>query len=153
MSEHPAATFENRGATHTLRVVMPVQIDDYHLAAIIITAIEGGINYWCPEASLIEPYAIEKDTNEVWNEFFARNIVLGGSARVIEDCGESDDPVEHILTADKLLDGFQKWLAFIGDKGHTPPCWTDGGDIDWDIDASDADNIIQFALFGELVYG
>lgn len=151
MSVYPAATFENRGAKH--RVLVSVDIDDYHLASIITTAIEGGINYWCPAARLHEPYAIERDAHEVWNEFFARNIVLGGSATFVEDCGEGDEPREHVLTAEKLLAGVGKWIDHLAQHNSRPAFWRDGEQYEWDIDASDADNILQFALFGELVYG
>ena len=117
--------------------ISPADIND-----IICAAIEGGITYWCSK------YVI---SNEEWPPGIKSDYAWEG-------IGHNDN---HELTfypndwkrvstgitmnRSRFLDGFQKWLR---DKESVWPINLDTGDID----AGDADNIIQYALFGELRY-
>ena len=110
---------------------------------IITTALEGGIGYW----SVAESY--------VWGDDIP-------TAAVISDA-ESDDPGFENLVVDRAL--VEKSLALMaaGSVKHLDdsmrarivsiaaehPKNLDAGDID----ADDADVIVQVGLFGEVTYG
>lgn len=105
---------------------------------IMVTALEGGINWWCCEAEVVE----DRRSGEWGHEQIAR-----GGALILHDA-ESDDKWE--LDLEKFLKGFQLWLENGGDqygavRDHEVDCCN--------IDAGCADEIIQYALFGEVMYG
>lgn len=115
-------------------ILLTVQdIDD-----IMVCALEGGVNYWCREAEVIE----EKRVADWGHEQIARGGVL-----MLHDA-EEDEIYE--LNLEKFLTGFKLWVA----QGMDTYGAVSGRDVDCGmIDAGDADSIIQLALFGEVVYG
>ena len=120
--------------TATQNIFLWVQdIDD-----IMACALEGGINYWADSADVIE----EKRVADWGHEQIARGGVL-----MIHDF---EDDAIHELTLEKFLTGFKLWFENGGDNcGAVSANEVDCGMID----AGDADCIIQYALFGEVVYG
>lgn len=120
----------------TFTVAIPV--DGQTLADIIITAVEGGIGYWCPDYELGE-IVTGREPGEVWNAYAARNLVEGGTMVFREQY--SDHSEEHTLTVAKLLTGLGRALA---DHRHFQ--------LD-NMDATDADVVIQYALLEEIRYG
>lgn len=113
-------------------VLKPEDIDD-----IMVTALEGGITYWCDEAEVVGGYL---------GKYASEQISRGGTLRLHD--AESSDVWD--LTRDKFIEGVKLWLedgacdtgALIGSKIDTGS-----------IDAECADAIIQFALFGEVTFG
>lgn len=105
---------------------------------IMVGALEGGITYWCREAEVVE----EKRCADWGHEQIARGGVL-----ILHDA-ESGDKRE--LTREKFLAGFRLWLENGGDKYGAV---SDGKVDTGEIDAECADSIVQYALFGEVVYG
>lgn len=105
--------------------VSPQDIDD-----IMCTALEGGITYWCGKASVVGKFLGN----------YANEQISRGGALVLHDA-ESSDTWE--LTRDKFLLGLRLYI-----EQTEPPCV----DVD-DIDSEAADIIIQYGLFGELVFG
>lgn len=105
--------------------VSPQDIDD-----IMCTALEGGITYWCGKASVVGKFLGN----------YANEQISRGGALVLHDA-ESSDTWE--LTRDKFLLGLRLYI-----EQTEPPCV----DVD-DIDSEVADIIIQYGLFGELVFG
>lgn len=111
---------------------------------IISTALEGGITYWCCEAY---PLAL-KHTNK-WPEGveWASQCLSRGYDIVLVDAEEDDEngiPVEYILTLDDMIRGIQMFCEIHGKHYNI---------LRDDYDASDADCMVQYALFGDLVYG
>lgn len=114
-------------------IVTQEDIDD-----IMVCALEGGINYWCSSAEVIE--------DEYYGEYASDQISRGGSLRLYD----SEDDEEYTLTLDKFLKGIQ--LAIKDGYGND---WL-GDDARLDlmsIDGEAADVIVQMALFGEVVFG
>ena len=108
-----------------------IEVDVDFLDCVMVTALEGGINYWADDVIYPE--------NEECNRMRASDIVASTEhSIVIVDC--EGDP--HNLNREKLLKGLSMYAK---EHGLT----TDAGQID----ATAADLIIQFALFGEIVYG
>lgn len=117
---------------------------------ILTTAIEQGIYYWaCIDND--HPDWIEarnqwkSEHNDVpcWCDTAFR-VMQNGKAIIFYDEEDNDKVLE--LTMDKFLQGCAKFTEWSGKDIHKA--------IDEaDFDAVDADCIIQFALFGEVVYG
>lgn len=122
-----------------------VKLTTENIDDIMVAALEGGINYWCGEAEVVE----EKRVADWGHEQIARDGVL-----ILHDA-ESDDKWE--LTLEKFLKGFKLWLE--NDGGYAVCASVDNGSIDQNeidtcnIDGDAADMIVQYALFGELVFG
>ena len=117
----------------SIKVRLTVQdIDD-----IMVSALEGGITYWCNRAEVIE----EKRVADWGHEQIARDGMLK-----LHDY-ESDEIYD--LTLEKFLNGFKLWLE---DGGDIHGAVEDGKVDCCIIDGPAADSIIQYAIFGELVY-
>lgn len=117
--------------TAEVKVLLTQQdVDD-----IMVAALEGGITYWCDEAKVVGEYL---------GEYASEQISRGGTL-ILHDAEEGE---EHLFTIEQFMQGFRLYL----EQG----CYVNIEDnaIDTcDIDASDADCIVQFGIFGEVVYG
>lgn len=112
-----------------------VEVDNECIDDIMATALEGGITYWCDCAEVV---------GERLGEFASEQISRGGTLR-LHDFEENKN---YELTLDKFLVGLAK---VVGERGLDVLYQ---GKIDSsNIDAEDADAIIQYAIFGEVVYG
>tara|TARA_Y100001937_G_scaffold126058_1_gene194383 strand:+ start:368 stop:799 length:432 start_codon:yes stop_codon:yes gene_type:complete len=131
---------DNKMQNHTINV--PVTLLPQTVNDIIITAIEGGINYWCE--------TVLGDNLEVGN---------GAVIKIIEDGGtwSSADDVTHKLDLDKFRLGMLRWVQKNPDYGCVTMARDSKGKLvlSFDagmIDAGMADCIIQYALFTKLKY-
>lgn len=131
-------------------MVMPEDIDD-----IICTALEGGIGYWACLDNSTEDFknAPEEETT---SETTSRLLKEGKTITLIDE--EEDE--RHELTLEKLLAGIKLYLE---DKKRPYNILADNlssaeyrkGVYELDccmVDADVADMIIQYAIFGELVF-
>ena len=119
----------------TVRPQIEVNLTQQDIDDIMVTALGGGINYWCREAEVVGKYL---------GEYASDQISRGGSL-ILHDADSSD---KWELTREKFLEGVKRYFE---DGCHIQ---VDDGCIDTgDIDAGDADCIIQFALFGEVQFG
>ena len=110
---------------------------------IMVSALEGGINYWCRRVVVQGDYLGEYDSEQ---------ISRGGKLAVWLDEPFEDDKTCYILDLNKFLSGFKLWL----ENSHSNCDVVDNidGSVDCgQIDATCADEIIQHALFGDLVFG
>lgn len=112
-----------------------VNLTQQDIDDIMVTALEGGINYWCRKAKVVGEYL---------GECASEQISRGGTL-VLYDA-ESSDKWE--LTLEKFLNGVKMYFEQ-GCHVQVEDNAIDAGDID----AGDADCIIQFALFGKEVFG
>ena len=118
-------------------VVTPEDIDD-----IMVSALEGGITHWANKAKVLE----EKRVAEWGHEQIARDGEL--HIHVIEPFDQKDTEW-YVLTKEKFLNGLEKpkysdCLEFVDHELRIDTCY---------VDANVADTIIQYALFGEVIYG
>lgn len=119
----------------TARKTIKVSAQD--IDDIVGTAFDGGITYWCSNA---EP------VGEFLGKCASEQISRGGVVRLYDS--ESDDVYE--LTLEKMLRGIRLWI----ENEHDVYGVMDGDELDCcNVDADVADAMIQYALFGELVYG
>ena len=110
-----------------------VDVPDSFLADILSTAFEGGSNYWLDRVVIKDP----TETPPI--PCYKSDIIsVGGTLEIYDDERVVKDP---ILTRERLLNAVE-W--YIGINGL--------GVLD-DHDAQDSDSILQYALFGEVVFG
>lgn len=115
-------------------IVTPEDIDD-----IMVSALEGGINHWCKGAEVVGEYL---------GEYGSEQISRGGILK-LHVKGSSEI---HELTKEKFLKGLEKYVKnptysdFLEFVDHEVRL--DTGYADADV----ADMIIQYALFGALVF-
>lgn len=122
--------------TAELKITLTTEdIDD-----IMVSALEGGVTAcWCGEAEVVE----EKRVADWGHEQIAR----GGILRMHDI--ENPDKVWE-LNLEKFLKGFKLWLENGGDKYGAVQ--KDGTVNCGQIDAACADEIVQYSLFGEVIY-
>lgn len=121
-------------------IQVPFEIDQDWVDGVVCTALEGGINYWCVSADLKEKVE--------GIEFLSEAISKGGTIILELDEPFDDNNTEfYELTLDSLVEGYSKYIQWASGKGRT--FYTDPADID----AGEADIIVQFALFSEIIFG
>jgi len=98
---------------------------------IVCTALEGGITYWCYKAKVCE--------DKYFGEYASDQISRGGSLELFVD----DEDETFILNEENFLNGLEMYCKE-NKIDYADPA---------EIDANDADCIIQYAVFGEVVYG
>ncbi len=114
-----------------------VNITSENIDDIVCTALEGGITYWCRKAEVVD-----KPLGE-----YASDQISRGGELILYDIESSD---RWTLTRDKFLEGLRLWLTNGMDVDHD----VYDGELDTSyIDGSAADCIIQYALFGKIVFG
>jgi hypothetical protein len=124
---------------HRMLMVSKEDIDD-----IMCSALEGGVTYWCDRCEVVGEYK---------GKYASEQISGYGELRfhVIEEFEEGIDTYE--LNKEKFLKGLQKW---IDEEGAYDAIGCDDGQFLYldtgNIDGNTADSIIQYALFGEIVY-
>ena len=105
----------------------------------MVAALEGGINYWCSEAEVVE----DRRCADWGHEQIAR-----GGALVLHDI--EDDSEKWELDLERFLNGFKLWVEQgLDEYGAVKK----DGTVDCgEIDAACADEIVQLALFGEIMF-
>lgn len=122
-------------------VTLQLSITDGDIDDIMAGALEGGIDYWCDEAEVVGDYL---------GTYASEQISRGGQLKLYDM--EEDEC--HILTRESFIDGVVKYL-----QNPHPYDILDGGDrafiqIDTcQCDAVVCDMIVQYAIFGEVIYG
>lgn len=109
-------------------VLKPIEVTDDHLDSILVGCFEGGSNYWIKK--------VEVARDDYKGKKYASECVAAGGAVWIYCDGK------HLLTKQCLIEGLQMYL----DESKYQN-WPDGSD------AQTYDLILQYALFGEIVYG
>lgn len=134
--------------SENILVQIPVELDDEFFEDIICTAFEGGSNYWIGNIQVIHPDG-EKLKGTPLSTWIASAVNENRTIKILP----REDTVTVILDKKRLIGGLEKWImrhpsnvSLINENGKNG---IDAGDID----ADDADAILQYAVFGELVFG
>ena len=110
---------------------------------IMVSALEGGVNYWCRRVVVEGDYL---------GEYASDQISRGGQLTFWLYEPLDDGMASRTLDLDKFLTGFKLWLE--NSHGNCDVVDSTDGSVDCgQIDATCADEIIQHALFGDLVFG
>lgn len=125
--------------SYKVSVNREVSLTNQDIDDIMCAALEGGINYWCASAEIRE--------EDYLGEYAHEQISRGGSLSLYD----AEDDMTYTLTLDDFLRGFA--LACKNGYGDTGE-WIIDNKVDaCNIDAEAADIIVQYALFGDIVYG
>lgn len=118
---------------------MEVEVDDTFLQYNLITAVEGGINYW---SSLVS-----------YTQTESADLIR---AEIIEVGDDDDDGPHHTINVEVIRLGIERLLSEEVKVNRTILGYVLSGVRENDagyIDADAADAIVQAGLFNELVYG
>ena len=120
-----------------LKVSIDVEVTAEDIDDLMCTALEGGICHWCSETEVVGDYL---------GKYAHEQISRGGMLKLHD--AEEDETYE--LDRDKFLRGLKMFI----EKGNGDLVNIKNKRIDpADFDSENADCIIQYALFGELVFG
>jgi len=117
-----------------IKITHEDEVQTQDMADILVTAFEGGINYWCGGVKILENPA---DVD------WASDVVAHGGKLELWDVEDPDE--KWILDQEKLLKGFAEGMK-----------WGKYGSVEEMMDNHDAetaDVIVQYALFDEIVFG
>lgn len=117
---------------------------------IFVTALEGGIGYWsvCHEYRWRRP-GTDGTVDEVQD-------TLGFHAVISEEDGVTK---RHTINRETIAKGVREFIAWAKEGNPSTYFKQAAVDLDWgkwddlDVDADIADAIVQFGLFGKLVFG
>lgn len=110
---------------------------------IMVSALEGGICYWARKAVVVGKYL---------GEYASDQISRSGELEIWLEEPFENDKTCYTLNLDKFLSGFKMWLE--NGCGNCDVIDNSDGSVDCcQIDAIGADEIVQYALFGEVMYG
>tara|TARA_R110000824_G_C15188100_1_gene674450 strand:+ start:936 stop:1346 length:411 start_codon:yes stop_codon:yes gene_type:complete len=117
-----------------------LEVTDYDLDCILSGAFEGGSNYWCDNVQVV-------NNDYKGAEFASEAISKGAEIDIfLNEINYDGTRDKYRLTKEKLLEGCKHYIAGTKDTKRRA----------WDPDAMDAwdyDMILQYAIFGEVVYG
>tara|TARA_E500000305_G_C4001103_1_gene227421 strand:- start:865 stop:1335 length:471 start_codon:yes stop_codon:yes gene_type:complete len=152
------------------KVNVEIKVTSAEIDDIMCTAIEGGIDYWCESYCGSGGDFSLLPENQVEMKYEWEHLVYGGYLTMDEDTSDLGSEnfdadgnylytgMTHKLDQESFMKGLQMWidehhkvqLVRINNSSIYPYGYTtiDTGDID----AHDADCIVQYALFGELKY-
>ena len=119
--------------------IIHYMLTDEDIDDIMVGALEGGINYWCGKAEVVGDWL---------GEYASEQISRGGALRLY-DIEDEDEVYE--LNLGNFLNGFRLWIE--GGYDEYGALQQDGTVDCCQIDAACADEIVQLALFNEIVFG
>lgn len=128
-----------------VKVALEIVLTQEDIDDIMCGALEGGINYWCDEAKVMGGYL---------GEYESEQIARGGKLRLhLPEPYDKDDTEYYELDLEKFKKGVELWaitpvgcncLEQIDGKIRFDTC---------NADAIVCDAIIQYALFGDVIFG
>ena len=128
----------------TIHFTYGISITDHDIDDIMVTALEGGINYHVAKVEVVN--------NDYCGGTYASDVISRGGSLILHDI--EDKSLTRTLTKAKLLKGIelffkkvceknpQKLLEYCDAKAEIDPS---------NLDADDVDAIIQYAVFGEII--
>lgn len=141
LADEDPPTPQKTPSTQKINVTLKLTLTSEDIDDIMVTALEGGITYWCYRAMVLGEYL---------GSYASDQISRHGTLRlfIMPECLDDGEPESYDLTLDKFIQGVMKYVAEIN------PGIVENGRLDvCNIDAPAADTIIQYAIFDEVVYG
>jgi len=135
---------------YTMNIEMPIRYDDQFLEDILVTALEGGSNYWIDKI-VIQP----KDPNQEKPAGMPKSIwmfeIIKYNGYLLIYNGD-DIKLTRTLRMRDLQNGIEKYIQCY--KNDVLNIFCDGLTLDaGQFDANMADCVLQYAVFNELIYG
>ena len=120
---------------YTVRPEIEVNLSQQDIDDIMAVALDGGICYWCRKAEVVGEYLGE----------YASDQISRGGDLILHDA-------ESAQTWELTLEKFLKGVKLYFEQGCHVQVEDNAIDT-FDIDANDADCIVQFSVFGEVMFG
>ena len=137
----------------TVKTEVTITSDD--IANMVITAFEGGISYWCGEVELVE-FTVGGGWEPVPQKRYDTLMIDGCGPYANPELWDSDT-IGYRLTTDEgeVIPVILCTPTIIKALNHPLPRYEDCIKrlLAEDYDAWDADNLVQSAVFNEIVYG
>lgn len=118
-----------------IQIKIPFNITDEFIEDVMTTALEGGCNYWIEDVRNTNP--------NPKSEYFSTSLAEGDTL-IITD---SETCEEHAIDKYSFVEGYKRYIerrVKLGLDFYTDPC---------DIDSGEADDILQLAVFKEIIFG
>ena len=131
-----------------LKINYEVNVSDEDIDDIVATAFEGGFTYWCNAAKVV---------GKKLGKYTSDQISRGGKITIwVSEPFDDKDTKKCELTKPKFMKGLKMYLEnpnapyniLTYDEETNKPI-VDTAEVDADV----ADMILQYALFGEIIYG
>ena len=125
-----------------VRAEITARLTQQDVDDIMVSALEGGICYWSDCVEVVDRYL---------GEYASGQISRGGKLKIhVDEPFDEANTEWYELDMEKFAQGFRLWLENGGDRYGA----VSNGEVDTcEIDGEMADLIVQYALFGEVVYG
>ena len=123
-----------------MSVEFKVRITDEDIDDIMVSALEGGINYWCCRAEAV---------GLPLGEYASDQISRGGMLRLYD----REDESAYELTKEKLVKGISMYLE---NPTQSDVLEVIDHELRLDtsyVDADVSDCMVQYALFDDIIYG
>lgn len=117
-----------------IKITKTFEVTEKDINDLMVTAFEGGINYWCGHVEIVDNPADKDCASEI--------IAHGGTLRLHD--AETDDT--WLMKRDNVLNGIKMTL-------ENERFFHSFEDLMENHDAFTADSIVQYALFEEIVFG
>ena len=122
-----------------MKIKISIKVTERDIEDILITAFEGGIDYWCDYITNLKGEAI--------HPINAIAFIKEGIPVRLHEIEDDEPDNTHLLSLKLIKKGLKKFV-----KHH--PSVLDGRELDTgNIDAEYADQIIQLSIFKKLVFG
>jgi hypothetical protein len=118
------------------KILVPLEVSKDDIEHVITTGLAGGINYW----AWINWKDQDTDKNDLPTTKMLTEKLLNGGSIVFYDI--EDDMLLGKMGLSSLLQGIRQYYKREGMKYEIQ-----------DFDADISDKVMQYALFGELIYG
>lgn len=128
--------FDKSKAGWTIRPTMELFVSGQDMDDIMSMALDY-IGYWCDRAEVGEL--------NYKGEYASEQISMGGTLKLYDEESEK----VFTINLEMMLNGIKKWIEAGGDKYGA----FQNGKLDCGrMDAAMADEIVQYAIFGEVIY-
>lgn len=137
---------EERKMEHTFKIEKELKITTENIVDCVLSCEAGGFDYWGELCSDEKDYEAARqrlaerekaDMKPCYEDVLAEILESGGKLTVYD----REDDKDHELTLEKLLNGWKKYA-----EDHN------ADDFD-EYDGISADCIMQYAIFGDVIYG
>ena len=131
---------------HTFKIVKELKITTQDIVDCVLCCEAGGFDYWGELCSDEKDYEAarkrleEKENSDMkpcYEDVLAEIMEAGGKLTVYD----REEDKDHELTMEKLLNG---WKKYVEDRD---------ADEFIEYDGDSADCIMQYAIFGDIIYG
>ena len=131
-----------------IKINVELEFNEAWLESVVCSALEGGINYWINDGFNVLENIIGSKTETTEQEYLVKRIAKGQSKLLIrDDCGAIKEGMICELSKDTIIKGYERYIKWCTDYERS--IFTYAGDID----AEEADIIVQLGLFNEVIFG